>query len=74
MNAANEEAVHAFIEEQICLTDIPAVIEAVMNGHRNAPADDLASILDTDSAARRAAKTEIQKLAKTGDLIAERTV
>ena len=74
MNAANEEAVHAFIEEQICLTDIPAVIEAVMNAHRNAPADDLASILDTDNAARAAAKTEIQKLAKSSHLIAEGTV
>ena len=74
MNAANEEAVHAFIEEQICLTDIPAVIEAVMNAHHNAPADDLASILDTDHAARAAAKTEIQKLAKSSHLIAEGTV
>src|SRR6266850_2873456 len=33
MNAANEEAVRAIIEEQISLTDIPLVIEAVMDCH-----------------------------------------
>src|SRR5437763_4295014 len=31
MNAANEEAVRGFIEERIVLTDIPCVIENVMN-------------------------------------------
>src|SRR3989441_1570444 len=33
MNAANEEAVHAFIDERIALPDIPRVIEKVMNDH-----------------------------------------
>src|SRR6476469_9181681 len=32
MNAANEAAVQAFIDERISLTDIPLVIEAVMDG------------------------------------------
>src|SRR5713226_7003232 len=52
MNAANEEAVRAFIEERICLTDIARVIEAVMDGHDTQPATDLAAILDADRSAR----------------------
>ncbi|HKP46864.1 MAG TPA: 1-deoxy-D-xylulose-5-phosphate reductoisomerase [Pyrinomonadaceae bacterium] len=74
MNAANEEAVRAFIEEQISLTDIPAVIEAVMDAHQNRSADDLPAILSTDESSRSAARSEIQKLAKNHELLAERTV
>src|SRR3989442_5331040 len=51
MNAANEEAVQAFIEERICLTDIAPVIEAVMDGHDTQPAKELAAILDADASA-----------------------
>ena len=68
MNAANEEAVRAFIEEQISLTDIPVVIEAVMNGHRNQPATELDTVLDADRTARQSAANEIQKLTKTASL------
>src|ERR1041385_4776416 len=35
MNAANEEAVHAFIDERIAFSDIPRIIEHVMNQHDN---------------------------------------
>ena len=38
LNAANEEAVRAFIEERIRLTDIPKVIELVMDQHHIEPA------------------------------------
>jgi 1-deoxy-D-xylulose-5-phosphate reductoisomerase len=69
MNAANEEAVQAFIEERICLTDIPAVIEAVMDGHQNLPADELATILEADAAARLAAVREIQTRTKGAPLV-----
>src|SRR5262249_23002163 len=41
LNAANEEAVRAFIDEKISLTDIPRVIQAVMDGHANVHASDL---------------------------------
>ena len=74
MNAANEEAVRAFIEERICLTDIPLVIEAVMDRHNTQPATELATILDADKSARVSAATEIEKLAKASPLVAERTV
>jgi 1-deoxy-D-xylulose-5-phosphate reductoisomerase len=72
MNAANEEAVRAFIEEQISLTDIPLVIEAVMNGHNNQPATELDTILQADRTARLSAANEIQKLTKTAPLLAEK--
>jgi 1-deoxy-D-xylulose-5-phosphate reductoisomerase len=74
MNAANEEAVQAFIEERIRLTDIPLVIEAVMDSHDTQPATDLAAILSADESARLSATTEIEKLSKSFRLVAERTV
>jgi 1-deoxy-D-xylulose-5-phosphate reductoisomerase len=70
MNAANEEAVQAFIDERICLTDIPLVIEAVMDNHRSKPATELATILEADESARISAAHEIQRLAKPAPLTA----
>ena len=65
MNAANEEAVEAFLNERICLTEIPQVIESVMNDHVNQPAKDIETILQADHEARLAAAVSIEKLAKT---------
>ena len=62
MNAANEEAVAAFLNERICLTEIPQVIEEVMNGHSTQPANDIQTILDADRQARLAAAATIEKL------------
>ena len=64
MNAANEEAVSAFINERICLTEIPQVIESVMNDHSNQPVKDIETILEADHHARLAASAAIEKLAK----------
>ena len=64
MNAANEEAVCAFIDERICLTEIPLIIEAVMDAHTNQPARDIETILNADRAARLLALTEIEKRVK----------
>src|SRR5438477_5519769 len=63
MNAANEEAVHAFIDEQIALPDIPRVIEEVMNRHETAPVADLESVLQADRNSRVLARFAIGKLA-----------
>ncbi len=71
MNAANEEAVQAFIDERISLTDIPLVIEAVMDRHRTQPANELATIIEADRSARLAAADEIHKLTKLAALLAE---
>lgn len=64
MNAANEEAVSAFINERICLTEIPQIIESVMNDHSNQPAKDIDTILQADHDARLLAALAIEKLAK----------
>lgn len=58
MNAANEEAVGAFLDQRIDLTEIPRVVETVMNNHKNQPARDIETILAADREARVAA-TEV---------------
>lgn len=62
MNAANEEAVRAFIAERIQLTDIPRVIEAVMNQHSSRAADSLERVLGADRNARLATETMINEI------------
>jgi len=62
MNAANEEAVAAFLDERICLTEIPQVIEQVMNNHSNEPAKDIQTILDVDHESRLAAGAAIENI------------
>src|SRR4051812_29537599 len=62
MNAANEEAVRAFLNERISLTDIPRVIEEVMDEHANAPVDDLEIVLKTDREARAVSARVIEDL------------
>jgi len=64
MNAANEEAVSAFLSERICLTEIPQVIETVMNAHSNQPARHIETILEADHHARLEAVAAIEKLDK----------
>ena len=63
MNAANEEAVAAFLNERIGLTEIPQVIESVMNHHSNQPAQDIQTILAADHEARLAARATIERIA-----------
>jgi 1-deoxy-D-xylulose-5-phosphate reductoisomerase len=62
LNAANEVAVGAFLEERIRLTDIPRVIEGVLDAHESRPVTDLDTVLETDAAARRRAVEEIAHL------------
>jgi 1-deoxy-D-xylulose-5-phosphate reductoisomerase len=64
MNAANEEAVQAFIDERISLSDVPLIIESVMDQHQSVPVKDLDSVLNADRAARVAAQTAIAPLAR----------
>src|SRR5882724_3371635 len=74
MNAANEEAVRAFIEMQICLTDIPQVIQAVMEAHQTKPVTSIEIVLEADRQGRLAAIEIIEKLAKNNRILAEKTV
>ena len=52
LNAANEIAVHAFLEKKICFTDIPSIIQEVMNAHEPASDTTLDSVLAADAWAR----------------------
>ena len=65
MNAANEESVAAFLDERICLTEIPLVIEAVMSQHSVRPVEDIETVLSADRWARQTALDEIEKLSKS---------
>ncbi|HYW70378.1 MAG TPA: 1-deoxy-D-xylulose-5-phosphate reductoisomerase [Pyrinomonadaceae bacterium] len=62
MNAANEEAVQAFIDERIAFSDISGIIEDVMNRHQTLPVADLDSVLQADQTARAMARDVISKL------------
>jgi 1-deoxy-D-xylulose-5-phosphate reductoisomerase len=55
LNAANEVAVAHFLDGKIRFTEIPALINEVMERTTNGPAGDLAAILEADAAARRLA-------------------
>ncbi len=56
MNAANEIAVQAFLDGKIRLSEIPKIIESVMNGHKTQPTVNLEIILAADKSAREQAK------------------
>ena len=64
MNAANETAVKAFMDQRIALSDIPRVIEAVMNEHAPQKVTSIDVVLDTDRDARREAAKVIQNLSR----------
>lgn len=53
MNAANETAVHAFLDHQIPFIRIVAVIEEVMDAHQNAAEPSLDDVLAADAWARK---------------------
>jgi 1-deoxy-D-xylulose-5-phosphate reductoisomerase len=55
LNAANEVAVHAFLESQLRFTDISAVIDHCMGQLLVHPADNLDNVLSDDREARAVA-------------------
>ena len=63
LNAANEIAVEAFLNEQIRFTDIPVVIEKTMHEIPVQKGDSLEKILEMDDKARVIANQTIQNLA-----------
>ena len=63
MNAANEVAVEAFIKEKIGFTDIPALIESVMESSQINAVSDLEMLIVADKEARIAAKAWVKRAA-----------
>jgi 1-deoxy-D-xylulose-5-phosphate reductoisomerase len=72
LNAANEIAVQAFLDNKIRLSDIPRIIEAVMREHQVRPASNLEAILESDIWGRAKANdflTETASGAGSGKII-----
>ncbi len=63
MNAANEVAVDAFIKEKIGFTDIPALIESVMESSQIKAVNDLEMLVVSDKEARIAAEAWVKRAA-----------
>ena len=55
LNAANEVAVQAFLDERIRWTDIAEILETVLGGHDSTEADSLEAVMEIDAKARAAA-------------------
>ena len=63
LNAANEEAVAAFLREQIAFTQIPELVENALETISLRSADTLENILADDAAARACVASRIQRVA-----------
>jgi len=63
LNAANEIAVQAFLDEKIRLSEIPRIIESVMNEHETVAVSNLETVLKCDSWARERAAMSLEKSA-----------
>lgn len=64
LNAANEIAVEAFLNEQVRFTDIPVIIERCMTNFTVRAADTLEAVLDVDQQARDCSRQIIEELAR----------
>ena len=65
LNASNEIAVQAFLDNKIKLSDIPKIIESVMNEHETQKVADLETVLKADQTARKQAIMKLENLEKT---------
>ena len=59
LNAANEEAVHAFLNRAIAFTEIPELVAAALADHAACIAPDLETIVTADQDARRFVQNRI---------------
>jgi len=63
LNAANEVAVEAFLDEQISWANIASLLDAALQQWPGAEASDVASVLAADADARRIAKSLVSRVA-----------
>lgn len=63
LNAANEVAVDAFLKERIGFTDIPSIIEKVIERHQKMPCNTIEEVLEADAWARQEAERLIRRIA-----------
>ncbi|MCK7544479.1 1-deoxy-D-xylulose-5-phosphate reductoisomerase [Marinobacter bryozoorum] len=64
LNAANEQAVAAFLAGELCFADIPVIIERTLVRVPSQPADDFDAIMAADQDGRAQARAEIERLAR----------
>lgn len=69
LNAANEEAVAAFLAERIRFTDIPSVVETALASFSVTTSDDLDQVFEIDIAAREKAKAFLAKTNATYQVV-----
>ncbi len=62
LNAANEIAVEAFLDEKIRFDQIPGLVAVVLEQSENIPVHDLAEVMELDAAARARTRETMQKL------------
>ena len=62
LNAADEVAVAAFLEEQIRFDEIPRVIEDVLSATKTGKMESIKQVLETDLESRRAARERVKQL------------
>lgn len=65
LNAANEVAVAAFLSEELRFTDIPLIIEAVLEKTEHIDLDSIDHVLQIDNEARRRANAALNSIART---------
>ena len=61
LNAANEVAVQAFLDERVEWTAIPEVLETVLGGHDGTEADSLEAVMEIDGKARAVAEEVVSR-------------
>ena len=59
LNAADEIAVHAFLEHRISFTDLPRIIERVLESHSPAATETVEAVLEADRWARAVASKAV---------------
>jgi 1-deoxy-D-xylulose-5-phosphate reductoisomerase len=64
LNAANEEAVAAFLASRIAWREIPDVLKAVLSRHDGGKADDVEDVIEADRRGREAAQKEIGRITR----------
>jgi 1-deoxy-D-xylulose-5-phosphate reductoisomerase len=64
LNAANEEAVAAFLAGRIAWTAIPDVLKSVISRHDGGVADGVDAVVEADRQGRAAALREIERIAR----------
>jgi 1-deoxy-D-xylulose-5-phosphate reductoisomerase len=62
LNAADEEAVRAFLEGRLRFVDIPRLVESCLTEHRAAPEPGIEEVLEADVWARSYCQNEVKAL------------